>query len=120
MRVLKELLEDLHETYIILDALDECMDRQELLNSIEEIQGWEISQLHLLLISRRLKDIEDILVSITDLHDRVSIQSSLVDEDIRLYIQEMLENDRRLKRWRHKPLVQEEIKATLMGKADGM
>jgi hypothetical protein len=117
---LKEIVEGFDETYIILDALDECSDRQELLDNVEEIQGWGLSQLHMLLTSRRLTDIEETLNLLTDSQNRICIQSALVDADILTYIHNRLQNDRLLKRWRYKPQVQEEIKTTLMKKADGM
>ena len=42
---LKKIMEGFDEIYIILDPLDECSDRQELLNNVEEIQGWRLLQL---------------------------------------------------------------------------
>jgi hypothetical protein len=98
MTALKEIVEGFDETYIILDALDECSDRQELLDNVEEIQGWGLSQLHMLLTSRRLTDIEETLNLLTDSQNRICIQSALVDADILTYIHNRLQNDRLLKR----------------------
>ena len=51
IQVLKELMKEFHNTYIILDALDECSDREELLECIEKIQTLRLSELRTLTIS---------------------------------------------------------------------
>ena len=118
--VLKDVLKGFKEAYIVLDALDECSDRQQLSESVEDIQRWELPQLHMLLTSRQLPDIQEVLRVWTTSQDRIHLKSTLVDADILTYVHERLQNDRELKRWRNKPQVQEEIKTTLMQKADGM
>ena len=119
MKALKGILQCFNDTYIILDALDECLDRQELLDRIEEIHRWGLP-LHIILMSRSLPDIEESLDPLIDSQDRICIQSALVNPDISTYIHHRLQSDTKLKRWRSKPHVQEEIKTTLMEKADGM
>lgn len=120
MIVLKEVVESFDRTYIVLDALDECSDRQELLECIEEVQNWKLEELHVLLTSRKLIDIEEGLEPMIGSDGKICIQSELVDADVRTYVHERLHNDRKLKRWRDKPKVQEEIETTLMKKANGM
>lgn len=120
LMVLKEITEVFDKTYVVIDALDECSNTHELQEHIEEIQRWGLPQLHMLLTSRRLMDIEEMMKPLTDTEDRICIQSALVDADIRTYVHERLQNDRKFKRWRSKPHVQDEIKMQLMTKADGM
>ncbi|KAA6411304.1 MAG: hypothetical protein FRX48_04584 [Lasallia pustulata] len=118
--VLKEVVEGFDETYIVLDALDECSDREELLERMGEIQGWKLRQLRMLVTSRWLIDIKESLEPLTEPRGRICIQSSLVDADILTYVRGRLQNDRALKRWRKMPGVQEEIETTLKEKANGM
>lgn len=121
MTILKEIFDNSDEIYVILDALDECSDREELINKIMEIQEWGFPYLHMLLTSRRLPDIEEMLDEILiNPQDKICIQSALVDADIAIYVHKRLKDDRKLQRWRNKPDVQEEIKLRLMEKADGM
>jgi hypothetical protein len=120
VKILKEGVECFNEAYIILDALDECLDRHELLSRIEEIQGWNLAQLRMLVTSRRVEDIEDSLDSLVDAQDGIGIQSALVDANASIYIHDRLQNDQRLKGWRNMPHVQTEIQTTLTEKADGM
>ena len=120
LMVLKEIIEVSDKTYVIVDALDECSTSYELQEHIEEIQRWGLPQLHMLLTSQRLMDIEEIIEPLTDTEDRICIQSALVDADIRTYVHKRLQNDKKFKRWRSKPHVQDEIKMQLMMKADGI
>jgi hypothetical protein len=108
------------ETYIILDALDECKDREELLEGVRAIAGWELKKLHILVTSRREKDIEESLESLVNDDKRACIQGSLVNDDIQAYVHKRLQTDQKLKRWQKNSKVQQEIEMTLMEKAGGM
>ena len=117
---LQQLFQESGEVFIILDALDECIDRVELLNAIEEIQNWKFGNLHLLVTSRKEKDIQESLEHLLGNDGEIDIQSALVDHDIRAYVQERLSTDRGLKRWQTHPEVQDEIEKALMKKAARM
>lgn len=51
--ILRRILEELRETYIVLDALDECADRANLMDMLETVAGWQVGGLHTILTSRR-------------------------------------------------------------------
>jgi hypothetical protein len=79
------MVNEFNETFIILDALDECKERQELLEVIEEIAGWKIGKLHVLTTSRRVKKWQKLLevrdeikVTLTDQADRVWFSTFLL------------------------------------------
>ena len=116
---LKELVQNFVDTFIILDALDECKERNRLMPSIEEMAAWNISSLHMLVTSRKESDIEESLSTIVDEEQRIYIQSALVEDDIRNYIWSRIRSDHELRRWQ-KPEVQTEIETSLMEKAGGM
>ena len=120
--VFQDIVQGLDESFIILDALDECPERERpgLFETIKRIHGFDLPQLHMLLTSRSLTDIEEILVPLTKPQNRARIDSAIVDRDISAYVDEQLRCDVGLKRWRKVPQVQEEIKENLMKKADGM
>ena len=120
LNALRQMMTSMRDTYIILDALDECTERDELLADLEEIVSWEDAKLHVLVTSRREKDIEEALTPLSDERSKISIQSALVNGDIRTYVHERLRIDRKLQRWQKNPQVQQEIETTLMRKADGM
>lgn len=59
MNTLQGLVNDFAEASFILDALGECKERGDLMTNGEEMVGWDIASLHMLITSRREKDIED-------------------------------------------------------------
>ena len=118
--ILHQMLRLFAETYLVLDALDECLERQELLGVIDEFSGWKDVNLHILATSRWERDIEESLEPLCNEYDKLCIQNTHVNDDIRVYIHGRLQTDRDLKRWQNKPKVQLEIEDTLMCEADGM
>ena len=120
LKSLHQLAATFRKTFLILDALDECIARPELLASIEVLVGWEDTNLRVLVTSRREKDIEDSMLHLSKAEDRVCIQSTLIDADIRAYVHDQVQTNKRLKRWQKEPKVQMEIEDTLMSKVDGM
>ena len=118
--VLRQMLGDFEETYLVIDALDECLERDELMTSIEELTSWKDRNLHILITSRRDDIIEESIKGLNDDEKRICIHGTLVNVDICAYVRNRLRTDRNLKRWRNKPEVQQEIEESLMEKVDGM
>lgn len=116
LRVLKQMLQGFQHSYVILDALDECRQREDLLLLIEEVMSWKLGNLHLLATGRKEEDISDYLDPLVT--DQICIQSALVEADIRIHIQERLQNDRNLKKWPAN--MKDEIESTLISGANGM
>ena len=113
---LQQILDLPGETFIILDALDECSEREELLLLLEHLSSWGAGNLHLLATSRRERDIEISLKPLVT--SEVCLQSDLVNFDIDTHISQRLQNDPKLKKWPAN--VRGEIKDTLMEGAQGM
>jgi hypothetical protein len=114
--MLREAIAHPGEKYIVLDALDECTDREGLLTFLRELVGSKPRDLRVLATSRREKDIEDELSSVAD--HNINIQSTIVDADIRVYIRDRMATDTKLRKWPDS--VQNEIMIALMEKAGGM
>jgi hypothetical protein len=92
--VLRESISNFSNTFIILDALDESINREVLLPILEKISRWGLKQLHMLITSRREPDIEQILDPLVT--NSICIQNKLVDADIQLYIRDRLKKDAKL------------------------
>lgn len=114
--LLQQILISFSSTYVLLDALDECTDRENLLEFVEAFMDWRIDNLHLLVTTRKENDIARSLEPL--LTEQLCIQSALVDVDIRVHILERLSNDPKLRKW---PIeVQNEIEDVLSRGANGM
>lgn len=66
LEAMQKLIQEFPQSYIILDALDECTDRAELMSIVETIAGWQLQKLRLLVTSRRERDIETSLECFID------------------------------------------------------
>jgi hypothetical protein len=113
---LQHIIGDFHQTFIIIDALDECKEREELLGLIENIVNWKLEKLHVLATSRRERDIEEALEPL--ITGQICIQRALVNADIHTHVCERLQNDPKLRKWPAN--VKMEIEKTLMDGAHGM
>ncbi|EXJ68500.1 uncharacterized protein A1O5_08293 [Cladophialophora psammophila CBS 110553] len=113
----RKVMDTPREKYIVLDALDECTDREGLLTFLRELIASKPRDLRVLATSRRERDIDDELSPVADYNINI-LQSAVVDEDIRVYIRDRMATDKGLKKWPDP--VQTEITTALMEKADGM
>ncbi len=119
LEALRQMAEQFSVLFVLLDALDECNNREDLLQVLKEFVGWGLENLHIIVTSRKEKDIEELFKDLVDARS-ICIQTAPVDKDIRTYVRHRLQADRSFKMWRKKPEVQKEIETTLMGKAQGM
>ena len=114
--VLSCMVSEFSVVYIILDALDECSELDEMLQMLRDIHLWGAENLHILVTSRQLPEIENSLSEIVS--DGLCLHGPCVDQDILLYIVERLKNDPKLAKW--PPEVRDEIRITLSRGARGM
>jgi hypothetical protein len=114
--VLSQIIKEFSIVYIIIDALDECPELDEALQMLLDFRQWNIKDLHVLVTSRHLLEIESYLSDLTT--DQVCLNGRGVEQDISLYIEDTLKKDLKLAKW---PLeVRNEISITLSDGANGM
>ncbi|KAF3206421.1 hypothetical protein TWF679_008727 [Orbilia oligospora] len=135
--MLRALIRQAKEVWLVLDALDECGTRggsstEGLLSWMNEILNSEQWNVHLLTTSRPENDIKSEVENFICINNRIAkdalgpqdhtiaIQSSLVSHDINAYIRTRVREESGLKRWRSHPEIQSEIETCLMEKANGM
>ena len=120
LEVMQQMMQEFPRVYIVLDALDECDRRVELMDMLKAISGWQLQNLHLLVTSRRERDIESSLEGFVDHQNWICLQSKLVDRDIQRYVQQRLSDDKSLRKWEKDATIRQEIEAALMKGARGM
>ena len=99
----------------MLDALDETLDRQNLLRLLNQLAGDSFDKLVLLAASRKEIDIE---ISLNPISTNMSLSNPYVDEDIKIYIENQLQDHHKLRTW--PKLLSDEISAALVKGAKGM
>jgi Cdc6-like AAA superfamily ATPase len=120
LQVTREAAQEFTHVYIVLDALDECTQRSELMNMLETVAAWQLDNLHLLVTSRKERDIESSLEKHIRDEDAACLQKDVVDKDIQRYVQQRLHNDNDLARWNRDAAIRQEIEEALMCGARGM
>lgn len=120
LEVLRHTIQEFPQSYILLDALDECTDRAELTAILERMAGWKLDESHLLVTSRKEHDIQMSLESIIDTQNTICLESKLVDRDILTYVRQTLSTDKSLSKWQKDPVIREEIESALIKGAHGM
>jgi hypothetical protein len=120
LKAMQQAAQEFTQIYVVLDALDECTQRSELMDVLEAVAGWKLDNLHLLMTSRKERDIESSLESYVDERDTVCLQRDVVDQDIQRYVQQRLRDDKGLAKWNKDAAIRQEIEAALMRGAQGM
>jgi hypothetical protein len=113
--ILFELMREFEQAFIVIDALDECSELENLISWLEKVSIRRPSCLHILTTSRLLSEIQEFMslnaASSICLHD-------YLNQDIRLHVEERLRSDRKFQRWPE--AVQLEIEAAVMERSAGM
>ncbi|KAF3009412.1 hypothetical protein E8E14_010117 [Neopestalotiopsis sp. 37M] len=108
------------ETWIVLDALDECKVRVDLLRWLRDLRNEE-AKIHVIATSRPEQDIEVTMKQLScSQREKIAIDSDILEADIKSYVHEVIEKDVDFDTWKSMPKVREEIETSLVGKAHGM
>ncbi|KAK5135374.1 hypothetical protein LTR08_005316 [Meristemomyces frigidus] len=114
---LQVMMEEAGDLTIVLDALDECTTRKELLSWLASLSQ-EATQI--LMTSRKEEDIESSLTKWILPSAVVPVQQAAVDKDILAVVRSRISEDQELQRWQSMLEVRNMIETRLMEKADGM
>jgi hypothetical protein len=112
------VLRQFHHAYLIVDALDECTDRSDLLDWIKEIMCAQVGRLHVLATSREDVDIKIGLMKLSPAS--ICLEGDSVNSDIATYLDSKLLPDPERKTWRDYVDTCNEVKTSLMKGAQGM
>lgn len=120
-RLFQDMLQKVGEVWLILDALDECYQRDDsfangLLQWIKRTREC-VANIHILVTSQSLYDINAAFEGWACDEEIVHLQSRLVEADITAYIKGVT---KQMKRWQNCPDIQWGIEDALIHKANGM
>jgi len=120
LTVTPEVMQQFSHVYLVVDALDESAKRAELMEMLSTVAGWQLDVSHLLMTSRKERDIEMCLDTFVAEDNMICLQRDVVDEDILRFVQQKLCDDKRLAKWNKNAEVRQEIETALMRGAQGM
>lgn len=104
---------------ILLDALDECSERRELLQWMKELV-LDITNVQVIATGRPEHDLQHNLVSLLGEKNCLPLNKESVDNDIRSYIKARLEEGQEFRRWANFPHMLEQIRVAVSSKSNGM
>lgn len=126
LQLLQQLSQEFSSTYMILDGLDECPaqderpNRDELMDTIQQVLKWKNDRLHILVTSRNERDIEHSLEDLMPKENVISLQLGEVHRDIRAYIEERLRVDKRLSKWNANEELRDRIRRVVTSRSQAM
>jgi hypothetical protein len=118
--VVHHMIQQIPQLYIVLDALDECAQRQDLMESLSTMARWQLQNMHLIVTSRKERDIENSIKVFVDEQNSICLQDEVVDKDIQQYVRQRLSNDESLSKWGKDIALRQEIETALMKGSLGM
>jgi archaellum biogenesis ATPase FlaH len=99
--LLVQAVEESSRTFIMIDALDECINKEEAFDIIIQLFERLSDKLNILVTSRHESFVEEILSDIdTQLWEKVPVRNAAVDKDISNFVRSRMEKDRKLRKWR--------------------
>ena len=117
-KALCEVIAASERCYLVIDALDECPMRQDVLNLVIKISEHTNQKASILITSRQEIDIEETLLEgPKDNIVRIGIEQWRVKDDINKFVSTRLTEDRSLCRWTEQ---RSKLATELIGGADGM
>lgn len=111
---LLDIIDTFEHVFLVLDALDECRDKENLLGWIKQTSHPRKQKLHLLLSSRHDPKVQDHLRSLNTLF-HVKFARDVKSEDIRMYVETKLA---RMHNWRDE--IRTAVEIELIQRAAGM
>lgn len=113
---LKGCLEHFNVVYLVIDALDESLERQRILQTLNILATESrFNKIQLLTTSREYFDIQETLSGIST---ELPMSNPLVEEDIRVHVSHKLRTEPRFKKWSIELLG--EVEEALTKGAEGM
>ncbi|PNP49877.1 hypothetical protein THARTR1_09407 [Trichoderma harzianum] len=119
--VLIETIDLSEETFLIIDALDECDSqfvRGEAITFLASLLGKAKSKLHILITSRLEVDIETKISQVSVPTSSVALHATDVDRDIRKHLRALMREDDSFKAWSH--ALKKRVIEHLVQNADGV
>ena len=114
--IIEDLLKEFPDVHIVIDALDECEQNEEVLRWIEGLLEKKNDRLHVLVSSRQDYHFQLELERLASL--MLKLDQQTFAKDIEIYIHERLGTDPRMRKWSSD--VRDDIKQSLVSNAGGL
>ncbi|KAL4799322.1 hypothetical protein BDV19DRAFT_385569 [Aspergillus venezuelensis] len=118
VQLLQQLVSAFDDVFLVLDALDECDNKDRSWEALQRINA-NNGRLHLLITSRP-DDEAGMGFNRLKLGIKIVLHGTYVDNDIRSYVLGRLRSDPKLRRWQRRPDLVDDIKEAMITNAQGI
>ena len=115
---LGQVLQDVPPLFVIVDALDECVERNEMIDILSLMKARGLANTHILVSSRQELDIKEGLLRAKPL--QIELTEQMIRHDIERFIEKRIALSQRLSRWCKRADVNLHLRSTLLEGANGM
>ena len=112
------VLQDVPPLFVVVDALDECVERNEMIDLLSRLKASGSANTHILVSSRQEPDIKEGLLQAEPL--QIELTEKMIRHDIERFIKKRIARNQRLSRWCKKADVNHKLRSTLLEGANGM
>lgn len=93
----QSIIHNFSHFYLVVDAFDECKEKQQFLSFLNTVATWQFPQTHIAVTSRT--DIDTEIRNRKWSCSKMIVEEHLVDADVKKHVQATLEDDEILNRW---------------------
>ena len=97
LKTLQSIIQNFSHFYLVIDAFDECKEKQEFLGFLNAVTTWKFPQTHIAVTSRT--DIDTEIRNRKWNCSKITVEEYLVDADVEKHVRATLEDDEILNRW---------------------
>ena len=115
---LRLVLRDVPSLFVVVDALDECVERNEMTGLLSMLKVYGSANTHILVSSRQEPDIKEGLLQAEPL--QIEMTEKMIHHDIERFIEKRIARSQRLSKWCKKADVNHKLHSTLLEGANGM
>lgn len=115
---LKLVLRDVSAVFVVVDALDECVERSEMIDLLILLNAWGSANTHILVSSRQEPDIEEGLLRAQPY--QIDMTQEMIHHGTEHFIEKRISRSQRLSRWCEKAGASQKLRSTLLKGANGI
>ena len=115
---LRLVLQDVPALFVVVDALDECSERNEMIDLLIMLKAWGMANTHILVSSRQEPDIKEGLLRAEPL--QIDMTQKMIHHDIERCVEKRISRSQRLSKWCENPDINRKLRSTLLDGANGM
>lgn len=119
-KALKVIVCQLPKVVVVIDAVDESHERDDVVSWIRDAHSWGLTGLHMFITSRKEGSLDLVIAEWPDQHEMMPVSWIDVSADIREYVHARIYEGREFVKWAHQEGLRDEVQRRILEKSAGM